>query len=165
MNSDLGPEHKAAWITFLVSQSVLKKQIDKALTEQGQVTLDVYDVLLSLEGAEGQRLRMSELADSVLLSRSGITRLVDRLEREGYVRRESCPGDRRSLWAVLTPAGLSAREEAWPVYRAAISELFAQKMHPDEAKVLTRVFLRVLEDYPPCLLHGMPDGYEDSLEP
>lgn len=163
MNSELGPEHKAAWITFLVAQSVLRKQIDRVLTEQGQVTLDVYDVLLSLEDAEGQRLRMSELADSVLLSRSGITRLVDRLERDGYVRRESCPGDRRSLWAVLTPEGLRAREQAWPVYRAAIGEFFAQKMDTEEAQVLSRVFLRILDDYPPCLLHGMPGCTENPF--
>ena len=156
LTTELSNEHKAAWIGFLVSHSVLIKKIDRALAESGHITLDVYDALLALEDAPERRLRMSELAERVLLSRSGITRLVDRLEQAGYVTRQACPGDRRALWASLTPEGLKAREEAWPVYRRTVQELFGSRVSLEEAEVLRRVFLRLLEDYPSCLLHGMP---------
>jgi DNA-binding MarR family transcriptional regulator len=136
--------HKEAWIAYFVSHSVLTRVIDKALAEAGAVSLDVYDVLLALEDAPGQRLRMSDLADAIIFSRSGLTRLVDRLEREGLLRREACPKDRRACHAVLTEKGLAERERAWPIYEAEIQRIFADKIDEGEAKVVRDVFNRMM---------------------
>ena len=135
MNVVLKPAIKEAWIAFYVAHGVLSKKIDARLVQAGVVTLDIYDVLLTLEMAENQRLKMSELADRVLVTRSGMTRMVDRLEGAGLIERQSFPGDRRSLFAVLTPKGLAERERAWPVYEKAIADLFA--VHVSEEQAIT----------------------------
>jgi DNA-binding MarR family transcriptional regulator len=147
MSSELSKEHKNAWVAFFVAHGVLSKRIDQELEAAGCVTLDVYDVLLALEEAPGRRLRMSELADRVLFSRSGVTRLADRLERQGWIERAQCPNDRRACHAVLTEAGLAERERAWPVYRRAIAEHFAKNLSEEEAAVVARVFLRVVDGH------------------
>jgi DNA-binding MarR family transcriptional regulator len=144
MNQELGKAHKNAYVTFFVAHAVLTKRIDEELEAAGCVLLDVYDVLLTLEEAPDRRLRMSELADKVLVSRSGVTRLVDRLEKKGWVERLACPSDRRACHASLTPAGLAERERAWPVYRNAIATHFAQNLNEEEARVVERVFHRMV---------------------
>jgi DNA-binding MarR family transcriptional regulator len=118
---------------------------------------------LTLEDAPESRLRMSELAEHIMLSRSGITRLVDRLERDGLLKRHDCVLDRRATYAALTPEGLELRKRMWPIYREGIIELFANKMSEDEAQVLSKVFLRVLEDTPRELLHGMPERCKNAV--
>lgn len=138
----LNPAHKNAWITFFVAGRVLVKKVDRALEEAGLVPLEVYDVLLLLEESPGRRLRMSELADKAMLSRSGITRLVDRMIRANYIKREGCPTDRRSQYAVLTNQGFKARETAWPVYRRVIEESFASEMSCEEAQTVAKVLGR-----------------------
>ena len=111
----------AAWRGFLRVHSALTKQLDAELEAAHGLSLSSYEVLLFLADSPEGRVRMSELADSVLLSRSGLTRLVDRLERDGLVRRESCPSDLRGFNAVITdegggcsprPAGRTSRESA-----------------------------------------------------
>src|SRR5438552_2665380 len=99
MSSKLQIPHKAAWVTFLFANDSLIREIDGRLAEAGVVQLDVYDVLLNLEEAPEHRLKMSQLADRVLVSKSGLTRLVDRLEKLGYVERHSCQSDRRAVYA------------------------------------------------------------------
>ena len=146
MVKELSNAHKSAWVAFFVAQGVLAKRIDAELEAAGCVTLDVYDVLLSLEESPERRLRMSELADRVLVTRSGVTRLVDRLERQGLLKREACPNDRRACHATLTAAGLAERERAWPVYRQAIANHFAQHVSDEEATLIARVFRRMTGD-------------------
>ena len=89
----------AAWRGFLRVHAALVHELDRELEETHGLPLTHYEVLLYLESAPGHRLRMAELASSVLLSQSGVTRLVDRLERDGLVAREPCPDDRRGLLA------------------------------------------------------------------
>lgn len=139
---ELDSVHKNAWITFFVASRVLVKKVDRALEEAGMVPLEVYDVLLLLEDAPNQRMRMSELADKALLSRSGITRLVDRMTRDNLIERQSCPSDRRSQYAVLTEQGQKARASAWPTYQKVISEAFASEMTCEEARLVAKVFSR-----------------------
>ena len=141
--SVLGDPAKHAWIALITTNARLYQEIDRRLSESCGVNMDIYDVLLNLEIAPNMRLRMSELAEAVLFSRSGITRLIDRLERLGWVIRESCPADRRSLYAALTPAGLNARKGAWPIYQEAIQELFASKMSSEEAENIAMIFERM----------------------
>ena len=85
--------------------ATLTKALDAELEAEHGLPLSSYEVLLHLDDADGQRMRMSDLAATVILSRSGLTRLVDRLEREGLIARESCPSDARGSFATLTAAG------------------------------------------------------------
>jgi DNA-binding MarR family transcriptional regulator len=108
--------------------------------------LELYEVLLLLEEAPDQRLRMCDLAERTLLSRSGMTRLVDRLERKGYIKRHASETDRRSLFAVITSEGLRAREAAWEVFRKAIDHEFASALTVPEARTLIKVLGRFVPD-------------------
>ncbi|MHB8635126.1 MAG: MarR family winged helix-turn-helix transcriptional regulator [Fimbriimonadaceae bacterium] len=137
-------EHRA-WAAFFVANGLMAKRIDKALATAGVVSLEVYDVLLRLEMVEGQRMRMCELAEAVLLSRSGLTRLADRLERDGLIERRACPRDRRSTHVALTRKGLAERERAWPVYRDVIATAFAGNLEPGDAEAVAAVLLRLCE--------------------
>ncbi len=95
-----------------------------------------YDVLAQLSEAAGGRLRMRELAEAVLLSRSGLTRLVDRMERAGYVSRERCADDRRGAFATITSAGRKALRQASPVHARGVAEHFARRLSREETDVL-----------------------------
>lgn len=139
---ELGIAQKQAWVAFYVSHAMLSRKIETALVGAGHPGLEVYDVLLRLELSDTHRLKMSDLASHILYSRSGLTRLVDRLVKLGWIERVACPMDRRSTYAHLTPAGLAAREAAWPIYRAAIQEHFGSRISDAEAQEIARVFGR-----------------------
>ena len=87
---------------------------------------------------------MHELADRIVLSRSNLTRLADRLERAELLRREPCPGDRRGYYSVITEAGKNMRREMWPVYREEIEALFARHIDDAEAKMIADCLARIL---------------------
>ena len=94
-----------AWRGMLRAHAALTKALDADLDAAHGLPLSSYEVLMYLNDADDRRMRMRDLAASVILSRSGLTRLADRLEREGLIRRESCSSDARGAFAVLTPAG------------------------------------------------------------
>jgi DNA-binding MarR family transcriptional regulator len=119
--------------------------IESRLLRAHQIPHHWYDVLVTLEKAPDQRLRMSELAENVVTSKSTLTRIVDRLEAEGLLRRESCPDDRRGSFAVLTEAGAKARLAAWPVVSRGIAELFASSVKDEEAHVVAETLQRVAD--------------------
>jgi DNA-binding MarR family transcriptional regulator len=98
-----------AWRGMLRAHAALTKALDADLEAAHGLPLSSYEVLMYLNDAEGRKMRMRDLAASVILSRSGLTRLADRLEREGLIRRESCDDDARGAYAVLTPAGAEKR--------------------------------------------------------
>src|ERR671928_1523047 len=102
---ELEPAELAAWRGMLRVHAALVKALDAELMGAHDLPLISYEVLITLDAAPGRKRRMAELADSVLLSRSGTTRLVDRLEREGLLERDSCTDDGRGTYAVLTDAG------------------------------------------------------------
>jgi DNA-binding MarR family transcriptional regulator len=140
----LPEQHLAAWRAFLRAHTTLVNRIDDDLRAADRLPLSFYDVLIELHEAPEQRLRLHELAERVVLSRSGLTRLVDRLEREGYLTRDSCKTDRRGAYAVLTEQGRAALRRAWPVYAQGIARYFAQWLTPDEALTLWAAFARML---------------------
>jgi DNA-binding MarR family transcriptional regulator len=133
-----------AWRLFLNVHAACIDQIDRALATAERIPLRWYDVLIELAEAPEQRLRMHELARSVVLSRSGLTRLVDRLETAGYLYRQPDPQDRRGSFAVLTDAGRMALRHAWPVYGQGIEDYFGQHLTDAEAATLAEVFERIL---------------------
>jgi len=134
----------AAWSLFLTAHAVLVEEIERRLAEADLPTLDWYDALWALERAEGQRLRMHEFAHWMVTSRSNITRLIDRLETAGLVRRERSEEDRRGAYAVLSTEGRRMRKRMWPVYEQAIGELFEQKLSATEIRQTEAVMRKLI---------------------
>jgi DNA-binding MarR family transcriptional regulator len=114
-----------AWRALLNAHARVTSDVERALTEAGLPPLAWYDVLWPLYRAPKRRLRMGELAEEVTLSRTGLTRLVDRIERDGLLRREAAPEDRRGTYVVLTREGAAMLRRMWPVYEGALAESFA----------------------------------------
>ncbi len=137
--------HLSTWRAFLKAHATLINQINHDLVAAKRLPLFSYDVLIELYEAPQRRLRMHELAERVVLSRSGLTRLVDRLEAEGYLARDACESDRRGAYAVLTETGLEALRHAWPVYAQGIARYFAQWLTIEEALILESAFERMLQ--------------------
>lgn len=133
------------WPVFLTAHAVLIEQVEARLTAAGLPPLAWYDVLWALERAEGGRMRLAGLAEKIVLSRSNMTRLVDRLEEAGLVRRERSTEDRRGAFAALTPAGAELRARMWPVYRQAIDELFERHLEAGEAEKMQAALRRMLD--------------------
>ncbi len=152
--SKLSESQGRAWGLFWTLHPRLHRSIDASLAEAGALPLDWYDALLSLERAPEQRLRLSEMADNVLLSRSGLSRLVDRLEEAGFLRRQECPHDRRGAFAVLTADGRAALARTWPLYEAAIFREFAQFLSEDEARLLASLLERIATTVPIAAITG-----------
>lgn len=141
---ELEEKRLAVWRSFLTAHASLISRIEHELAAAKVLPLAWYDVLLALYEAPERRLRMHELASAIVLSRSGLTRLVDRLEAEGLLYRERSGTDRRGAYAVLADKGLEALRETWPFYAKGIAEHFACYLNDEEVRVLTRVFQRVL---------------------
>jgi DNA-binding MarR family transcriptional regulator len=135
--------HLAAWRSLLETHAAVTELLERELVEERGLPLSRYDVLLNLAEAPEGRLRMEELAQSVLLSKSGLSRLVDRMEEAGLVRREQCSSDRRGKFAVLTDQGRSALRRAAPVHLRGIQQHFARHLDQDQARVLTDALTRI----------------------
>jgi DNA-binding MarR family transcriptional regulator len=140
---ELSPAELGAWRGFLRVHTALVRELDAELDAAHSLPLSSYDVLIYLRAAPGRRLRMAELADSVLLSRSGVTRLVDRLEREGLIVRDACTDDGRGLFAVLTDKGEELLARARPTHLAGVRERFLRHFSEEEMKQLARLWERV----------------------
>jgi DNA-binding MarR family transcriptional regulator len=129
---------------MLRAHAALTKALDADLDAEHGLPLSSYEVLLYLADAEGGRMRMRDLASSVILSRSGLTRLADRLEREGLICRESCPSDARGSYAVLTAAGREKLAAARATHLAGVRSLFLQHFSEDELDSLGDAWERVI---------------------
>jgi DNA-binding MarR family transcriptional regulator len=140
---ELTPTELGAWRGLLRVHTALVRELDAQLEAAHQLPLTSYDVLIYLRAAPGKRLRMAELADSVLLSRSGVTRLVDRLEREGLIVRDACVDDGRGLFAVLTEKGEELLTHARPTHLAGVRERFLRHFSEDELGMLATFWERV----------------------
>lgn len=132
----LAAEHLEAWRSFLEAHRRVVERLANQLREEAGLSLTWYDVLVHLSEADGHNLRMQDLAESILLSRSGLTRLIDKMEAAGLVQREACESDGRGTLARMTPAGLARLEEAAPTHIAGVIEQFARYLDVDEAKTL-----------------------------
>ena len=124
------------WRTFLVAHAQVRRQLERELQAEQSLGLAEYEVLLLLTRADERRLRMSELADRLGLSRSGVTRLVDRLQGEALVERASCESDRRGSWAMLTDAGHERLRRASPTHLRGVEEHFLNRIPADELTAL-----------------------------
>jgi DNA-binding MarR family transcriptional regulator len=127
-----------AWVAFLQAHAVVTRRLEAELQAERGLSLAEYDALVQLAVADGRRLRMSELAERVVLSRSGVSRLVDRLEGDGLVARRACPTDARGSWAELTPAGLDRLRTAAPVHLRGVDEHFLSPIAAADREGLVR---------------------------
>ena len=135
MTRDHDPKSHA-WAVLLTAYATLTEKIEAALAEAKLPPLAWYDVLRELERAEGGRLRMHELARRIVLSRSNLSRLADRLEDARLIEREDTRHDRRGYHCVITRAGLAMRKKMWPVYKAEIERLFSRHVTMEEARTI-----------------------------
>ena len=128
-------EALATWRAFLRAHSSMLRRISADLEDAGLPPLPWYDVLAALRDEPENRLRQSELAERVLLSHSGMSRLLDRMEKAGLAERVTCPGDRRSFHVQLTPKGERMLGEMWPVYARGIAEDFLPALGSNPCEV------------------------------
>ncbi len=134
-----------AWRSFLHAHARLTRRMDEELQAAHRLSLAEYDALLQLARTPGRRLRMSVLAERVLLSRSGITRLVDRLETAGMVERSACATDARGAEAILTPIGLQRLTDASQTHLAGVKRYFLDVIADDDQAALERGLDGVIE--------------------
>ena len=134
----------SSWPLLLTTQAVLTEQIEQRLAAAGQPSLVWYDVLWALERAPERRLRMHELAESLVLTRSNLSRLVDRLAAAGLLTRAPDPDDRRGAYASLSEQGAVVRKTMWLHYSAAIDQLYDAQLTADEQRVLCGALRKVL---------------------
>jgi len=141
----LTPHEQRAWRGMLRVQAALAKALDAQLDAAHSLQLSSYEVLMYLADAEDERMRMCDLASSILLSRSGLTRLVDRLQREGLLERVACSDDARGAFAKLTPAGREKLRAARATHLAGVRAMFLDLFTPEELDALGDSWDRVLD--------------------
>jgi DNA-binding MarR family transcriptional regulator len=136
----LDREELGAWRGLLRVHAGMTKALDAELIREHGLPLSSYEVLLFLADAPGGRLRMSELAEGVLLSRSGLTRLVDRMERDGLLRRERCEDDARGYHALITDKGRELFGRARRTHLDGVRERFLSHLSTEELRTLARLW-------------------------
>jgi DNA-binding MarR family transcriptional regulator len=138
----LDPLERRAWRAFLQAHARVIRRLEADLMAGDDLPLAEFDVLYQLSLADGRRLRMNELADRVLLSRAGITRLVDRLVADGLVGRVRCASDARGFFAVLTERGVDRLDVATPHHRESIRRYFLERLDRSELESLAGMLER-----------------------
>jgi DNA-binding MarR family transcriptional regulator len=148
MQTDRRHGATSAWGALLRVHAAVVPVLDQRLVAQVGMPLRFYDVLLELAAAPGHKLRMTDLAERVVLSRTRVSRLVDDMATAGLLVREQNPQDGRSAYAALTDAGLGRYRQAAPIYLAGIEEHFAQRLADSELEALAATLQRVLSPPP-----------------
>ncbi len=141
--TSLPKERVAAWRAFLEAHAAVIGVLETELTAAENLPLTWYDVLIHLSEAPDRRLRMQDLANHVLLSKSGVTRLVHRMEDAGLVTREPCDDDRRGTWAVLTDRGRRRLAEAAPTHVDGVRRHFTDHLDDQQVQVLHDVMTAI----------------------
>jgi DNA-binding MarR family transcriptional regulator len=142
----LQPQVLSAWIGLLRSHAELTRKMNAQLIAEHGLTLNDYDVLVTLADAPERALRRVDLADRVVLSASGITRLLEGLERAGYVCRKSCPEDARVSYAVLTEDGFGKLVEASATHHEDIATMFTEHFSEADLETLGELLGRLVTD-------------------
>jgi MarR family transcriptional regulator, 2-MHQ and catechol-resistance regulon repressor len=132
-----------AWVRFLRAHAAVTRELSARLEASHGLTLSDFDVLVQLFHADGHRLRRIDLARQVLLTASGITRLLDGLERAGWVEKARCDSDQRVTYAVLTAAGLEKISAAREAHHRDVHELFGAKFSEEELAALDEMLSRL----------------------
>jgi DNA-binding MarR family transcriptional regulator len=141
-DGSLNPDELAAWRGMLVVHARVTRTLDAELQAAHGLSVSAYEVLMFLGDAPGHRLRMSEIADGVLLTRSGCTRLVDRLAGRGYVVRTASDSDGRGLYAEITAEGLAALRGARRTHLAGVRREFLDRLSGGDQRRLGEIWAR-----------------------
>jgi DNA-binding MarR family transcriptional regulator len=134
----------SAWGGFLRAHATLVRELDEELTARHGLPLSSYDVLIQLANTPEHRMRLSQLADAVLLSRSGLSRLVARLVEQGLVERIECSSDARGAFAVLTDAGEQRLDGARATHRAGVRARFLDALSESQQRQLAGAWAKIL---------------------
>jgi DNA-binding MarR family transcriptional regulator len=137
------PQRLDSWVSFLRAHAAITRELSVQLQREHGLTLNDYEVLLHLSHSEGGMLRRVDLAESVLLTASGITRLLEGLERSGFVRKETCDSDGRVSYAKLTDEGAAKLREAAVTHLRGIDELFVDRYSGSELATLAELLARL----------------------
>jgi DNA-binding MarR family transcriptional regulator len=143
------PDARTAWHRLLQVSSRVLAEMDRRLDANHRLSVNEFDVLITLDNAEGHMLRMTDLAHAVMLSSGGLTRLVSRLQQAGLVQREPNAEDARGLNASLTDAGRARLAEARCTHDAVVDNLLGSRVTQSQIATLSRLLGRVLEPTPP----------------
>lgn len=134
--------HQTAWAALARSHAALVGRVQEALTEAGLPPYQWYELLSALGAAPEGRLTMGELAEALIMTRGGLTKLFDRLEGAGLVSRAACPTDRRSVYAVIQKPGSKVLGEMQPIVARELDAAFVSRISPAEAKTIAEALER-----------------------
>jgi DNA-binding MarR family transcriptional regulator len=138
----LNPTEMAAWRRYIVASRRLLEALDSDLADH-ELSMPDYEILAQLSDAPERRMRMSELADVAMLSRSRLSHRMKVMEKAGWVRREACPVDKRGFFAVMTAKGWKAIEAAAPDHVDSVRRRFVDLLSKDDQLILAEIFSRV----------------------
>jgi DNA-binding MarR family transcriptional regulator len=139
------PQQRAAWSGFIRAHSSILRELDAELQAAHGLPLSSFDVLVQLSLAPNGRMQMSELAETVHLSRSGLTRMVDRLERQGLLERRKGERDPRQVFACITKAGLERLVETTPTHLAGVRRMFLDRLSQPQVEQLAVIWNQLLQ--------------------
>jgi DNA-binding MarR family transcriptional regulator len=139
----LTPDEQQAWRAHLATSKLLTRQLDRDLNQFG-LSINDYEILALLSESPDQRLRMTDLADAAAQSRSRLSHQITRLEASGLVRRDTCPGDKRGLYAVLTAQGRATIERVAPHHVASVRRHFINLLTDDQLTALREGYTTVI---------------------
>ena len=135
---------RQVWEAFINAHAAVFKRLDDEIQREAGIGLSWFDVLVHLDGADG-RMKLQDLTNSLLLTQSSVSRLVDRMQTAGLVQKQMSDADRRAVFVSLTPAGRAAFRRAYRVHLRGIEEHFTQHVTPDEAASMTKALQKVLQ--------------------
>jgi DNA-binding MarR family transcriptional regulator len=139
----LDPDEQLAWRRTIAASILLVDALDRDLRTHHDLTLADYEILVHLSEAEDQRLRMAELANAALVSRSRLTHRINRLEQRRLVAREACPTDKRGTFAVLTADGMALLAQAAPTHVQSVRDHLVDRLSPDDFDTLGQILAKV----------------------
>ncbi|MFL5767778.1 MAG: MarR family winged helix-turn-helix transcriptional regulator [Actinomycetota bacterium] len=156
-------ERLEVWFTLMRAQAAVFEALERDLEASPGLPLSWYQVLIGITQDASGRMRMQELATFAVLSKSGLSRLVDRMEAAGLIRRESCSADRRGTYAALTPQGKKALEQATPVFLEGFERYVASHLSDADVRALQAALGKVLEaNGKPASIACRPDAGASS---
>jgi DNA-binding MarR family transcriptional regulator len=136
---------RQVWESFINAHAAVFKRLDDEIKHEAGIGLSWFDVLVHLDWANDGRMNLQDLTNSLLLTQSSVSRLVDRMQAAGLVRKEMSNADRRAVLVSLTPAGRAAFRRAYRVHLRGIEEHFTQHVTADEAASMTEALRKVLQ--------------------
>lgn len=154
----LSERERGLWLAFMEASHLIERRLDQRLRAETGYTHGQYEILTRLSGADGHRLRMSELAEQVVTTRSGLTYQVSLLEKNGLVTRDACPGDDRGVFARLTGAGTALLDRLKPIQEAIVQEYLTGNLSPEQLDGLSAAMCNTRRH-----LRGQPPEGESPL--